>query len=999
MKLNRLAGKRPAAMAVSIIATATMLASATGGAQAAPQGDGGLAVYLVQTSSEPLATNDSTAPAEGEKVNAKSAVAQQWLSRLRSEHDGALRASQVSTARKVTDYGVVFNGFAAKLTPAEVLRLRNTAGVVNVWKDQIVHADTTTTRDFLGLTGNKGVWEKQFRGDEHAGEGMIVGIVDSGVWPENPAFAPLSEPRPDAATIAAKWSGTCDTGQASDPGATIACNNKLIGARYYKDGIEAGGGAVGDYEFLSPRDFNGHGSHTASTAAGNFNVPVTISGFNVGNSSGVAPAARVAMYKALWEQPDGTASGSTADLVAAINQAVADGVDVINYSISGSRTFVVDAAEIAFFNAAAAGVFVSASAGNSGDTVGASSVAHNSPWLTTVAASTHNRGNGKTLTLGNGQATTNVGVIPPAVASSPLVLSSAVGLAGANPTNLVLCGPGTLDPAKTAGKIVVCDRGVFDRVAKSLAVKDAGGAGMVLANTSDAQSINGDWHYVPTIHISATQAAPIKAYAATAGATASMSVTDPNPVTAPAMAGFSSFGPALAGNGDLLKPDITAPGVDVIASVAPPGNAGRDFDAYSGTSMSSPHIAGIATLIKAKNPTWSPMAVKSAMMTTASTKDTSGKTIQWPFGDATPLNFGAGHVVPGSAFDPGLVYDSGPAEWIKYGCGLGQFQLITAPEFCQQQGSIDPSDLNYASIAVGDLAGSQTITRTVKNVSKKVGVYLPVVKAPAGFKVKVDKPVLVVLPGKTATFKVTITRTTAALSSYAFGSLTLKEIGTGRHTVTSPIAVRPVGVAAAVEVTGTGASGSSQQPLVSGIAGTLSTKVSGLAASSQTALAFAGDDTGFNPNAPAESPGVKKITVTVPAGTQLARFATFDADVPAGTDVDLFAYRGGALFGQSAGGTTEESITFTQAGTYDIYVVLFAHTGAIPPITHHAFAVQDVDAGNLTVNPASQPVTIAGRTSITLAWSGLTAGNRYLGIVSYTDGSAAIGRTLVSIGA
>ena len=995
MKLNRLAGKRPVTMAVSIIAIAAMAASATVGAQAAPSGDGGTALYLVQTGSAPLATNDATKPAEGKKVDAYSAAAKQWLSRLRDEHNGALRASQVNTNKKVIDYGVVFNGFAAKLTPSEVIRLKNTPGVVRVWKNEIIKGDTTTTRDFLGLTGRNGVWEQQFRGEEHAGEGMIVGVVDSGIWPENPAFAPLSEPRPDQAAIDAKWHGSCDTGQPSSPGAVIACNNKLIGARYFNAGIN--GGYV-DEEFQSPRDFNGHGSHTSSTAAGNFGVPVTISGFNIGNSSGVAPAARIAMYKALWEQPDGTASGSTIDLVNAIDTAVADGVDVINYSISGSRTFVVDPAEIAFFNAAAVGVFVSASAGNSGDTVGASSVAHNSPWLTTAAASTHNRGNSKTLTLGNGQKYTGVGVIPPAVASAPFVLSTAVGLAGADPTALRLCGPGTLDPALTAGKIVVCDRGVFDRVAKSLAVKDAGGVGMILANTSDAQSINGDWHSVPTIHFNATTSAVLRTYAATAGATAAMSVTDTTPVVAPVMAGFSSFGPALAGNGDLLKPDITAPGVDVIASVAPPGNAGRDFDAFSGTSMSAPHIAGIATLIKAKHPDWSAMAVKSAIMTTASTKDSAGNPIQWAFGNATPLNFGAGHVVPGRAFDPGLVYDSSPTDWIRYGCGINQFQLITEPEFCQTFGSIDPSDLNYASIAVGDLAGTQTITRTVKNVTNKAAVYVPVVKAPAGFKVKVDKLVLALPKGGTATFKVTISRTTAAFGTWAFGSLTLKELGTGKHEVTSPIAVRPVGIAAAVEVAGTGTSGSSVQPLVTGFAGTLSTKVSGLAASAQTPITFTGDDTGFNPNAPAESPGVKKISVTVPAGTTLARFATFDSELPAGTDVDLFVYRGATLVGQSAGGSAEESVTLSAAGTYDIYVVLFAHMGAIPSVKHHAFLVNDVDAGNLTVTPASQPVTLAGKTSVTFTWSGLTAGSRYLGTVSYSDGSTTVGRTIVSIG-
>jgi subtilisin family serine protease len=989
LKLNRLAGKRPAAMALSLVVTAALAVTVTGSAHAAPSGSGETALYLVQTASEPLSKNQGTKPSAGQKVNARTARAADWMNRLRDEHDATLRASRISTDKKVYDYGVVFNGYAARLTKAEAARLKGTGNVVNVWKNEIRYADTTTTRDFLGLTGSKGVWQKQFGGNTHAGEGMIVGVIDSGIWPENPAFAALSEPRPDAAAIAAKWHGTCDVG-VEQP---IACNNKLIGARYFNEGY----GDIWSQEFESPRDYGGHGSHTASTAAGNFGVPASINGYSMGTTSGVAPAARIAVYKALWEGADGQGSGTTADLVAAIDQAVADGVDVINYSISGSSTYVVTPDEIAFLFAADAGVFVSTSAGNSGDTIGDSSVAHNSPWTTTVAASTQSRGSAKTVTLGNGTSYTGPGVIPIAVPSSPLVTAGSIAATGANPAEAALCFTGTLDAAKAAGKIVICDRGVNDRVAKSRTVADAGGVGVVLANTSDAQSLNGDFHAVPTVHVTGTQGAAIKAYAASPTATAALSATDTSPVTAPAMAGFSSYGPALAGNGDLLKPDITGPGVDIIASVAPPGNAGKDFDAYSGTSMSAPHIAGIAALIKAKHPTWSPMAVKSAMMTTASTKDSAGNTIQWSQGDATPLNFGAGHVQAGSAFDPGLVYDSGFNEWIQYGCGIGQMQLVYAPSVCQTFGSIDPSNLNYPSIAVGDLAGSQVVTRTVTNVSNRIGLYFPLIKAPAGFTVKVSTPVLILRPGKSVTFKITITRTSAALQEYAFGSLTWLEIGTGLHKVTSPIVARPVGIAAATEVNGTGVSGSSAQSVTPGFTGTLSAGVSGLTPSAVTDLAFTGTETGFAPSAPAVGAGVKKVTVTVPAGTVLSRVATFDGDLPANTDVDLFAYPAGTstLVGQSAGGTAEESIALG-AGTYDIYVVLFAATG-LPSVKFHAFTVPAAAAGNLTVSPASLSVTTGVAASVTFTWSGLTAGSRYLGVVRYSDGSATIGQTVVAI--
>jgi hypothetical protein len=975
-------------MALAIVATAAFAAASSVGAQAAPAGAAEL--YLVQTISQPLANNASTKPAAGQKVNAHSAKAQQLLAQLHNEHDAALRASHVNTSKKVASFGVTFNGFAARLTSAEAARLKGTKGVLQVWKNEILHADTVTTRDFLGLTGTNGVWNKQFQGDAHAGEGMIIGDIDSGIWPESQSFAALAEPRPDAATIAAKWHGTCDAGTE----APIACNNKLIGARWYNMS-----GNAADIEFMSPRDFNGHGSHTASTAAGNFGVAASINGFDLGTASGMAPAARVAAYKVLWQTTAGQASGGTVDIVAAIEDAVSDGVDVINYSISGSRLYDVDPVELAFLNAAAAGVFVSTSAGNEGDTDGASSVAHNAPWTTTVAASTHNRGATKTVTLGNGTSISGPGAIPPAVGSSPLILSTAAGLAGANATQVRLCFLDVLDPALVTGKIVICDRGSNARVEKSKAVKQAGGVGMILANTSDAQSLNADFHYVPTVHLTATQAGPVKAYAATAGATAAISAVDPSPVVAPSMAGFSSYGPASAGGGDLLKPDITAPGVDVIAAVAPPGNDGKNFDSFSGTSMSAPHISGIALLLMQKHPDWSPMAVKSAMMTTASTKDTAGHTIQWSHGDATPLNFGAGHVVPGSAFDPGLVYDSGELEWYQYTCGIGQLQLVGGADFCNQIGSIDPSDLNYPSISIGDLPGAQTITRTVTNVSKHPGLYLPVVTAPAGFKVKVSKPLLIVLPGKTATFKVTITRTTAAIGEWAFGSLTLKEFGTGHHVVTSPIAVRPLAISAPASVSGTGASGTSAASVKPGYTGTLSTTVGGLAASGVTDLTFTGFDTGFNQNAPAEGPGVKKVTVTVPAGTALARFATFDGDVPAGTDVDLFAYQSGTAnqVGSSAGGTAEESITLSVAGTYDIYVVMFAAAGPIPVVRHHAFVVPGTPAGNFTAAPASQSVTTGTPATVTFGWTGLAAGVRYLGVVGYSDGTTTLGQTIVSI--
>ena len=975
-------------------------------AQVAVSADTSTKLYIVQVAGAPIAsyTGDlkgfaATKPAKGHKVDTRSAAATAYRGHLTAVRNDVLRGSGLAGRKAVDVYDVALNGFAMKLTAAEANRLQHTSGVLHVWPNEIFKADTVSTPAFLGLDGSTGVWARQYGGAAHAGEGVVVGVLDTGYWPESPSFAPLPNPRPDAAVIAAKWHGTCDPGIE----APVTCNNKVIGARWFNQGQLS---HANPGEFDSPRDFFGHGSHTASTAAGDNGATAVINGIAVGSASGMAPAARLAIYKIGWDQPDGTASGSTADIAAAIDDATADGVDVINLSFSGSLSFIVDPVELSFMFAADAGVFTAVSAGNSGPT--ASTVAHNSPWETTVAASTHDRSFTRTATLGNGTVLTGPGV-GPAVPTSPLISSTSAGLATADPTQVRLCFNGTLDPAKVTGKIVACDRGTNARTDKSLAVKNAGGVGMILMNTSP-NSLNADFHFVPTIHVSDVDRATVLAYitSAGAGATASLSAATQVKTEAPAMAAFSSNGPALAGGGDLLKPDITAPGVDVIAAVSPVADNGNLYDAESGTSMSSPHIAGIAALVIGKHPTWSPMAVKSALMTTASQTDNAGKPILGPDGvhDATPLNFGSGHVTPASAFNPGLVYDSSLTDWVRYGCGIGQFQLVFVASVCNSFGSIDASSLNYPTLAVGDLAGSQTLTRRVTNVSTDdAGIYNVKVTAPAGTTITVSPTHLVVPPGHTKSYTVTITRTTAALGAWAFGSLTWVEAkgksSPHNHSVRSNIAVRPVAASAPAEVSGSGTSGSIAVSVMPGYTGTLTAAAHGLAADSDTATVLTGTNTNFNPAAPAAGAAVAKVTVTVPAGSRLARFATFDADYAAGTDVDVFVYQAGTstLVGQSAGGTAEESVTLTAAGNYDIYAVLFAQPGGGTgsfTVHQHSFVVPAA-ASSLTATPATQSVTTAHPTTVTVGWSGLTSGVRYLGVVDYGDGSSTIGSTIVNV--
>jgi subtilisin family serine protease len=657
-----------ALLAVLVLVAATLVPSSS--APAAPAATGPRSIYLVQIAGAPLGNYTggvpgipSTKPQEGAKLDKSAWNYQAYRAYLRDERAHVLKSAGVSAKRTVAEYTTVFNGFAASLTASEVSKLQGTTGVVRVWKNEIFKTDTFTTPTFLGLAGDLGVWDQKFGDPTKAGEGVIVGDIDTGYWPESPSFAALPEPRADDEIIKQKW--YADGVDKCDEGVThpIVCNSKVIGARYYnKSGLGQWSG-----EFTSPRDYDGHGSHTASTAAGDYNVPAKINGELVGNVSGMAPAARLAIYKALWRQDDGEGSGGTVDLVQAIDDAVTDGVDVLNYSVSGSSSYVVDPVEVAFFNAAAAGVFITTSAGNSGPDV--STVAHNAPWTMTVAASSHDRGSVKSVKLGNGKTYTGVGQ-GPAVASAPLVDAVGSGLASADATKVELCYPGTLDPAKVKGKIVLCKRGVNPRVDKSIAVQQAGGVGMVLYNPT-LNSLNADYHVIPTVHVGQVEGAAIKQYiASTPTATASLSATSTGVARAPEVAAFSSAGPAVAGDGNLLKPDITAPGVDIVAAVSPAGHHDNLYDGESGTSMSSPHIAGIAALLRSAHPDWTPSTVKSALMTTAAQTDNKGLPIQRSGKNATPLDYGSGHVRPMLAFDPGLVYRNGPADWIRYGCGV-----------------------------------------------------------------------------------------------------------------------------------------------------------------------------------------------------------------------------------------------------------------------------------------------------------------------------------------
>lgn len=926
--------------------------------------------YVVVMSAPPAASYRGTRAPAGEQFNARSARARDYSKDLVAEQKDLAAEVGFTIDRSFT---IAANGFTADLSAREATELAADRRVLVVEKDSLVQADTWNTPEFLGLTGQNGVWSEA-GGRSKAGDGIVVGIIDSGMWPESASFdAPALTGNPQT-----PWDisidGTATTMEKADGGvfhgecemgeewAATDCNQRIIGARYYVDGY--GEDDVLDEDYLSARDGNGHGTHTASTAAGKFVKDVEVEGAEFGNLSGMAPAARVAVYKALWATEDGSASGATSDLVAAIEDATADGVDVINYSISGSQDTVLDAVEITFEGAAEAGVFIATSAGNSGPD--ASTVAHNSPWLTTVAASTHTAFE-NTLVLGNGKKIVGASIATDPVAEAPLVEALTVGNGELSDSDTSLCAPDSLDPAEAAGTIVICLRGTYDRVAKSAEVERAGGVGMVLLNPTP-NSLDADFHAVPTVHVPDTAGARLDAYLEEAGdgATAEIKLGNlTNKVTpVPQIAGFSSRGPAQSDNSDLLKPDISAPGASVLAAVAPPSNFDRDYDLYSGTSMSAPHIAGLAAFIHGLHPRWTPMQIKSAMMTTAYNlkNDTGGRSTDL-------FAQGAGHVNPKKFLNPGLFVTTKANDWRGYITGLGLDTGVPA---------IEPKDLNMPSMAQGYVMSETSFTRTFR--STMVGEWDVSVNVP-GFDATPSTSTLEAQrKGDTEQLTIDFVRTTAPLSEFAMGYVTL----TGPTTVRLPVALRPVSVKAPETVGGTGTDGSVEVPITGGFTGDLAVSTKGLV----KAQVGEGD---------IPEGDYTLECVTIGEGSELAQF---DLHAPDETsDLDMYVYASEscdpadiyAVAGEAATPSPGETLTLTdpEPGSYIVEVDAFAAGDQGSPVPY-SLRTYDLggspSVGDLTVDPNPVPVTTGGETSFDASWTALDPDAYYFGVLGY-DGA------------
>ncbi|RCV34907.1 hypothetical protein SEVIR_7G208200v4 [Setaria viridis] len=628
--------------------------------------------------------------------------------------------------RLVHTYHHVASGFAARLTRRELDALSAMPGFVAAVPDQTYELHTTHTPQFLGLDAREA---KRSYPDTERGAGVIIGVLDTGIFPSHPSFSGDGMPPPPA-----RWKGRCDFN------ARRVCNNKLIGARSFISSSNATSNSLSNDWRAPPVDDAGHGTHTASTAAGAVVPGAEVLGQGRGVATGIAPRAHVAMYKVCTEL-----GCATSDVLAGVDAAVADGCDIISMSLGGISTpFYQNTIAIGTFGAIEKGVFVTVSAGNSGPV--ASSVSNEAPWMLTVAASTMDRSIRSTVRLGNGLFFHGESLYQPDVSAPtvyPMVYAGASGKPYAE-----FCGNGSLDGLDVRGKIVLCEIGsepgrLISRIMKGAVVRSAGGAGMILLNKFPQGYITlAEAHVLPASHVDYAAASAIMSYLnSTANPTAQIlfqgTILGTSP--APSIVSFSSRGPSLQNPG-ILKPDITGPGVNVLAAwpfqVGPPTAfplPGPTFNIISGTSMSVPHLSGVAALIKSKHPHWSPAAIKSAIMTTADVTDRAGNpNLNEQRLPADLFATGAGHVNPEKAADPGLVYDIAARDYIGYLCGLYNSQNVSViarrPVDCSAETVIPESMLNYPSISVAfqqmwNWSTPVVVERTVKNVGKVPSVY------------------------------------------------------------------------------------------------------------------------------------------------------------------------------------------------------------------------------------------------------------------------------------
>lgn len=722
------------------------------------------------------------------------------------EHEGwylsvlsSLRSATAGEAAPVHlyTYTHVMHGFSAVLTARQLEELKGVDGHVVAFPETHGRLHTTHTPAFLGLSGGAGAWPASKYGD-----GVIIGIVDTGVWPESESFRDAG-----MGPVPARWKGACEAGQGFN---ASACNRKLIGARSFSKGLKQSGLTIQPGDYDSPRDYYGHGSHTSSTAAGAAVSGASYFGYANGTATGIAPMARVAMYKAVFSAD--TLESASPDVLAAMDQAVADGVDVMSLSLGFPETsYDTNVIAIGAFGAMQKGVFVTCSAGNDGSD--GYTIMNGAPWITTVGAASVDRDFTATVTLGSGSSVQGKSVYP-SIASAPPTLSANLYYGHGNRSKQK-CEYSSLSAKDVRGKYVLCAAG--DAVEQQAdEVQSNGGLGAIVVS-DNKEFLQPTEYTMPLVLVTQSGGAAIAKYVTArstrgaAKASVQFGGTALGVKPAPTVSYFSARGPSQF-SPTILKPDVIAPGVNILAAWVPNKkvmDVGRRklFTTYafdSGTSMSSPHVAGVVALLRSVHPDWSPAAVRSAMMTTAYVKDNANNAIvSKPNGlPGTPLDFGSGHVSPNNAMDPGLVYDLAADDYVNFLCGLhySRSQISTITGRRNINCAAANLDLNYPSFVVilnrtksGTSSATRTFKRELTNVAASPAKYSVSVTAPAGMKVTV-LPTALSFGGKGSKqqFTVTVQISQVKRNSYEYnyignyGFLSWNEVG-GKHVVRCPI--------------------------------------------------------------------------------------------------------------------------------------------------------------------------------------------------------------------
>lgn len=646
----------------------------------------------------------------------------------------AISSEEDSSSRLLYSYRDAMEGFAASLSKLELETLRHSPDVLAIRPDRRLELHTTYSYKFLGLnpTASSGAWQKS-----SFGKGAIVGVLDTGIWPESPSFDDHGMP-----PVPERWRGICQEGQNFR---SSNCNRKIIGARFFTKGHNVASMVSSTnrvIEYASPRDAHGHGTHTASTAAGSPVPMASVLGNGAGEARGMAPMGHIAIYKVCWFN-----GCYSSDILAAMDAAIRDGVDVLSLSLGGFPIPLYDdTIAIGSFRAVEHGITVVCAAGNNGPTL--SSVANEAPWIVTVGASTLDRRFPAIVKMGNGKFLYGESMYPgkqmPSAERKLELVYVTDGQRGSE-----FCLDGSLPTAKVRGKIVVCDRGVNGRAEKGQVVKKAGGAAMILANTViNLEEDSVDAHVLLATSIGFDEAIQLKSYMNKSRSPTARIIfggTTLGRSRAPAVAEFSSRGPSYA-DPSILKPDMVAPGVNIIA--AWPNNLGPtglpedtrrvNFTVMSGTSMACPHVSGISALIHSAYPKWTPAAIRSALMTTADVTDHLGKPIMDGDQPAGLFALGAGHVNPEKAVNPGLVYDILPTDYITHLCSLGYTRSevfsvthrnVSCHDLMQKNKGFT---LNYPSISVTfrPSMSRKIVKRRVTNVGSPDSIYSAEVMAP-----------------------------------------------------------------------------------------------------------------------------------------------------------------------------------------------------------------------------------------------------------------------------